>query len=406
LTSLVKTSHGYYKLRLRVYKELVPYFNRQELNKSLKTKDIKKAKLKARKILNEYHTIKSYCELNKTSETFIIQLCKDFIENTLELNSINREVSKPHQYTYEEVIEDFCIYYNSKEISNETKQAVTSFLKTVYIHLIAPKSKVQDTTLKDLIKIKNLITNLPSRNYKQYKYKSIEELMKLDIPDNHKLSFGRVQTYIKYIKKFFKYCQSHKIITYNPAEYITMSSSLSPIDEREDYTKEEVSKLINIIESFEDDNKRVIYLTLIYTGIRLSELWKATIKSDNGIFYFDLTNKNLKLKTKSSYRVIPLHDELVRNDVHKKLSKALSTLKPSSISHYFTDYIKPKISSNNKKVLYSLRHTFATQLKYADVNPIVISELLGHSHEGMTMGRYANRYPINVLKDSIDKLEF
>ncbi len=84
--------------------------NRQELNKSLKTKDIKKAKLKARKILNEYHTIKSYCELNKTSEAFIIQLCKDFIENTLELNSINREVSKPHQYTYEEVIEDFCIY--------------------------------------------------------------------------------------------------------------------------------------------------------------------------------------------------------------------------------------------------------------------------------------------------------
>jgi hypothetical protein len=31
---------------------------------------------------------------------------------------------------------------------------------------------------------------------------------------------------------------------------------------------------------------------------------------------------------------------------------------------------------------------------------------MGHSHEGMTMGRYASRYPIEILKEAIDKLEF
>lgn len=410
MISLVKTSNKYYKLRLRVYYKLVPYFKRNEINKSLKTKKLTEARMKASEILNEYFTIKLYSDLKKTTEEQLKKLSNDFILNTLELHQRESKRVKPHlntnKNTYKRVIDDFCIYYNSKEISKETQQAVTSFLQTVLIELVDPKQDIKDTTLNDLIEIKKLISNLPSRNLKEYKDKSIKQLIKMNIPNEHKLSFGRVQTYINYIKKFFKYCQAHQIITYNPAEFITITSSLSPLEEREAYTKEEIKSLFSLLDNLEDKNKSVIYYTLAYTGMRLSELWKSSIKCSNGIYYFDLTNKSIQLKTKGSYRLIPFHKVLTQKNIHTKLPIALSTFKRSYITHYFTDSIKSKISSNSKKVLYSLRHTFATELKYAKVDPIVISELMGHSHEGMTMGRYASRYPIEVLKEAIDKLEF
>lgn len=410
MISLVKTPNNYYKIRLRVYAKLVPYFNRNEINKSLRTKKLSIAKMKASEILNEYFTIKLYSDLKKTTEEQLKELSNDFLSNTLELNKISTKRVKPHldttKNTYRQVIDDFCIYYNSKEISQETQQAVTSFLQTVFIELVNPKQNIQDTTLNDLIEIKRLLSNLPSRNLKQYKDKSIKQLIQMKIPNEHKLSFGRVQTYIKYIKKFFKYCQAHQIISYNPAEFITISSSLSSIEERDAYNKDEVHTLFTLLDNLEDEHKRVIYYTLAYTGMRLSELWKSSIECDNGIYYFNLANKTIKLKTKGSYRLIPIHKALIEKNIHIKLPTALDTLKPMTISHYFTNYLKPKISASNKKVLYSLRHTFATQLKYAKVDPIVISELMGHSHEGMTMGRYASRYPIEILKEAIDKLEF
>ena len=57
------------------------------------------------------------------------------------------------------------------------------------------------------------------------------------------------------------------------------------------------------------------------------------------------------------------------------------------------------------KTLYSLRHTFATELAFRAIETTIISELLGHSHNGMTMGRYVKGLPIKLLSEAINKLE-
>lgn len=403
---IVKTQNGYFKIRLRVYPRLIPFLNRLEINKSLKTKCKTQAKLKASIFLHEYQSLKLYSDLRQTTKEQMKELCDEFVVNTLgQTKTYNKRINKTKN-TYSQLIKDFCEYYNSKPIGKDTQQAVTSFLQTVFIHLIEPSSRIEDTTLNDLIKVKDIIMELPSRNYKEYKDKSIKQLIKMKIPSEHKLSISRVKAYVKFIKRFFKYCQSHQIITYNPAEFITVTSSVAPADEREPFSLEEMQSFFNKVDSIENENKKAIYYTLAYTGMRISEIWKATIKEKDGVYYFDLTDKKLKLKTKSSYRIIPLHKALIDNGVHLKLPEAIKEFKSSSISHYFSDYIKSEITSNDKKVMYSLRHTFATQLKYAEVNPLVISELLGHSHEGMTMGRYASRYPLETLKLTLDKLYY
>ena len=55
--------------------------------------------------------------------------------------------------------------------------------------------------------------------------------------------------------------------------------------------------------------------------------------------------------------------------------------------------------------LYRLRHSFATHLAAKGIEPYIISELLGHSHDGMTLSRYVKGFPFKSLREAIDKLE-
>lgn len=141
--------------------------------------------------------------------------------------------------------------------------------------------------------------------------------------------------------------------------------------------------------------------------MRISELYKAKIKkSEDDIYFFDLTDSNIKLKTKNSYRMIPLHKKLIELNIQNILPKALESNKMNWIRRLFNEKIKTQITSSNKKVLYSFRHSMATELKYLNVKSEIISEILGHSNSSITLDRYASRYTFEVLKKEIDKIEF
>ncbi len=129
----------------------------------------------------------------------------------------------------------------------------------------------------------------------------------------------------------------------------------------------------------EDIGVRDILYCFAYSGLRTSELWKSKLKydKDNSIWYFDLTNKSLKLKTLSSYRVVPLHKYLVDLAIPDRLNESLKQYKQDFIQKRFNNVFK--ITDLDKKVMYSLRHTLAAQLKYLKVDSLVISEILGHS---------------------------
>jgi integrase len=60
---------------------------------------------------------------------------------------------------------------------------------------------------------------------------------------------------------------------------------------------------------------------------------------------------------------------------------------------------------DDKIVPYSLRHTFATRLKYADVAESVLDELLGHKVEKLSVGRYGKRYPVEKLREAVERLD-
>lgn len=56
---------------------------------------------------------------------------------------------------------------------------------------------------------------------------------------------------------------------------------------------------------------------------------------------------------------------------------------------------------NDRLVMYFLRHTFATRLKYADVQDSVRDELLGHKVEKLSTGGTAT-VPGGDLKEAVE----
>ena len=64
------------------------------------------------------------------------------------------------------------------------------------------------------------------------------------------------------------------------------------------------------------------------------------------------------------------------------------------------------VTANPKRVFHSFRHCLADRLKQAGIQETLIAEILGHSIESVTMGRYGKRYQPKVLLDALVKLDY
>jgi integrase len=402
---LTKTSNDYYKLRIRIPKALQVHFRRNEINKSLNTTNFAFAKKQALSILNDYQKICLMYQLKLNDENYIEKYIKDFSIN--HLNSNYNEYTNKTLITHKIAFDKFKSYYEALDINETKKRAVLVFLEEIFLPLIGKKELVANITFDNLNKIKAILQNLPRRNLSIYKDMSLTKLINMKIKDTDKINVATLNGYMKRISRFYNFCFASQYTTINPCLFVTKDKSqVSDREEREAFTKEDISKLIPIIKKY-DIHKQVIYFSLMFTGLRISELYKAQIKQHNeNEFYFDLIDSNIKLKTKNSHRIIPLHKELIKMDVQTILPKALELNKINWIRRLFNEKIKVKITSSKKKVLYSFRHTVASELKYLNVKSEIISEILGHTNSNITLDRYASRYSFEVLKKEIDSIEF
>ena len=397
--------NGNFKIRIRIPKNLKPYFRKSEINKTLNTNDLSLAKKKALNIINEYNNIKLIFELNLDNNTYIENKVKEFSKKYL-LIEYNENIDK-NMMTHEKAFIEFKTYYNELDITESKKKASLAFLENIFLPLIGKKELIKDISFTDLNKLQDIFKNLPKRNIAAYRNISIYQLLKLAIPNEEKITYSTLSGYMKKISRFYNFCVASHYITTNPYVFTTKQKiTQSEKDERESFTKDEIKKLISIINNY-DEYKQAIYKTLLYTGMRISELYKAKLKkSEDYIYYFDLTEINIKLKTKNSYRIIPLHKKLIELNIQNILPTALELNKMNWIRRLFNEKIKTQITSSNKKVLYSFRHTIATELKYLNVKSEIISEILGHTNSNITLDRYASRYTFEVLKKEIDSIEF
>ena len=412
-TYLHKTSTGNFKFRCRIPKEIRHHFkDKQELSKVIISTSSSYAESLSRHYKVELEKLIITIKLMQTVEdsTKVIQgLIQNYYQEILNINRRRTIAKSITRANYSKAIDDFILHLKSKEdTSDKFIQEVTSFCDDIFRY-ITRNLYLKDIDLDDLNYIKEQLMKLPKRKKEPYRSMTVKELLEVkNIAKDDYISVTSIRKFLKWIRRFYRFCHSSRFIYVDISSYLeSPKSELEAMLEREPFSVEEVNLSFEVFNKVKiDEELKLIYKILAYTGMRPSEIAKATMGYQDGIHFIDLTDVKEGLKTKSSHRQIPLHKDLVKLGVHKKYEEIKNLYSSDVMSYKFRKQIKTKITANPRKTMYSYRHTLATQLKYAEVNPLIISELLGHAHEGMTMGRYASRYPLDILKEAIDRLEF
>lgn len=320
----------------------------------------------------------------------------DYADTTVN-HATTAEPNKPI-FTVEKALKEFLRWHSNTSASDDQKRDVSNFLQDIFLNLIEDKNEdVNNITSEDMVDLYDVLLEFPKRDTEAKKRMSLDELLQLDVGKDEIISARTRAKYCKWIIMFFGYLLDNGHIVRNPAKRLPTTVSSNEQEERLPLSNDEIAKLFELL-----DGDKVVLNTLkvfAYSGMRLSELYKAKIAEIDGVLCFDLRGKDEKLKTKSSYRIVPIHSSIDTKLLDNLPSKAVFSRKINNL-------IREHISQDDRKVLYSLRHSFATTLKNKMIQPEVISEILGHSHTGITLKRYASSYDVNILKGAIEKLEF
>jgi site-specific recombinase XerD len=194
------------------------------------------------------------------------------------------------------------------------------------------------------------------------------------------------------------YGMQNDIINKNYAEFVHL-----PKTEKEE--KEKFSDLeIQILEKNSAVEWVDTILILIYTGMRISELFKLTR------FGVDIKNGIITggLKTDAGKnRIIPIHDKikpLIESWYNKNGDYLICNDKGKAmqVKKYREEYYYPALEKVGirKLVPHCCRHTFASILSKAGADTISIQRIIGHSKYSTTADIYT-RVDIEELKKAI-----
>ncbi len=338
--------------------------------------------------------------------------------------------------TLNDTVKDFI---TSKKIddawSPNTEKEVLSMLQ-VMTELLDGNIPIKNISRDMMKRLSHKIKKLPP-NWKkksQFKDKTISEVLDMDYDTT--ISSRTFNKYITQISSFFKWAYQEGKINNNPSHKLISSTAKSlASSSRRVYSPEELKKLFSIILSKEKILRRhqnqelrperfwIPFLGL-YTGMRLEELCQlnaSDLKHQDGIYYFDLTDPDRKLKTLQSYRVVPIHKDLIDlgllkyvDTIQKEnlptLWKYLQQRTQGKLGHAFSKWFNPMIDHNltdDKRVTFhSFRHTFTDHLKQKGSQEQLIGELVGHKSGSITMERYGKKYELENLYKAVSVIKY
>ena len=258
--------------------------------------------------------------------------------------------------------------------------------------------KIKEITYNDLLRFKSILILMPKRNIHKYRIMKVETILKRldDVPIEQRIAPKTINKFIKWLRAIYNLALILGKVHVNLANNITTIPVEDARFQRLPLDADEITQISNTM----PEDKRYLFHVLKYTGMRLSELYKCKVETIEDIPCFSLLDKTIKLKTRSSYRMIPIHPALMEELGRLEMYRYKIT--PDTLSRHTTKAIRKLAFQNaHKKSLYSLRHTFATTLIQQGGDSNIVSELLGHNHTTQTLSRYATGYSPKQLLEVI-----
>lgn len=210
--------------------------------------------------------------------------------------------------------------------------------------------------------------------------------------------------------QMYDYALSHDITNKDYSEFVNLAKHRDKNPNRRSrdrFSKDE----LDVIWTMKDDPYYQVILMLIYNGTRISEflnLKKDDVHMDEQ--YFDVR----KSKTDSGLRKVPIADKVLPfYENWLKIAPDCPTLlsskdgKPIKYRNYIDAYFFPlmeNIGMGDGKTPHWARHTCASMMADAGVEPSLQKMILGHSGAMSLTERVYTHIDIKVLVDAINKI--
>lgn len=165
----------------------------------------------------------------------------------------------------------------------------------------------------------------------------------------------------------------------------------------------------------------------LYTGARLEEAGQLTvddIKCEYGIHFIWITNidQEHRVKTKSSRRRVPIHPDLIEAGflrfVERRRKEGGGRLFPllkrnnigvltANWSKWWGRYARKVLGiTDRRKVFHSFRHAFKDAAREAEIEEQKSDAITGHAGGGIGRKYGSKLYPLRTLAAAIEKVEF
>ena len=286
---------------------------------------------------------------------------------------------------------------------------------------------------------KNVATYLHSLEYHLGPSRTLASVTKQDIVAwrdglrEGERSDPTVRRYIKHATSLFAFAVASEWIDRNPAEQLPGGNGgrdrRRPDEQREPVSDNDLALIVGSsafasLRGAEPRDRELFWaiLLLAYTGARRGEVAQALvedIKQDEGVWFLRIeeceeAEKEKRIKSAAARRSIPLHPDLIALGLLDYLGAARETGRQRLFPQIAGrggdpltrtwQKLRDDAHASPQAQLAGLRPRFATQLKYAGVAEVVLSELLGHAVPSLSMGRYASRFQVPALAADVKKL--
>lgn len=206
---------------------------------------------------------------------------------------------------------------------------------------------------------------------------------------------------ISNLQKLISYSIRKGYMSFNPAHGLKLTLGAEK-ESRIPFSKDELHKIFKLEMP---PRERLLFSIAVTTGMRLDEITLLTwdnIKEEDGITYFDLTTEKYKVKNKGSARKVPVHPSvsLPKRATGRLFDYKLNRDGKTSDASWTSSQLIRQVTTDERKVFHSFRHTFKDLMRDAGVPSDVHDYITGHS-SGDVAGRYGQGPSLKTRYDAI-----
>ena len=282
-------------------------------------------------------------------------------------------------------------------------------------------------TMSTVTKLKTVLRKYPKNRVQRYGDKSIHTILKNE-SRYEKINPKTANEYIKRLKAVLDFAGKYKLITSsNAAAGELFRTEKAAEDERSAYDNSDIERLVAAIctqplWTYGSDKPERFWIILIalFHGLRLGNIVQLTkadmCQTDRGTWVIRMRQG----KTKATVRSVAICDSLIllgfldwvnsldRNklfqDTSDSFSKWYNRDEKRSDGYTIQGFESRHVTTDKKKCLYSLRHTFASNVFDVTGDFKITSDMMGHSTSGAVTARYTKLTKTEALKEVSEKM--